>query len=646
MSILMFFGGGVLLATCFIHLIPEVRENLNHYFEHQNALALSSVDILSAEAALDATPSAELFPTSNHPHHRHHHNHHDHHDDEEEEEDHDHHNHHHGNEGHPHLLNHPHNHSIHDDDHDHNHNDHNSTADGRRRLDEGHSHEGSSLKEYPSLNHRSAAGNNKNNSSSSIGASDEGHREHNHPSSHQGHPVSNNPSSPLTPSSGNNSIPHQDHPRSEALHSPIHSDDDHSHHNNNHNHSPPSSFLHQPPPSSSQGEESHRHGSGQHSHGLPYVELCVCGGFFVIYLLEEIVHSFIGHHDHDSKHHEEGEDHSTSTSSEDLSCSDDTSSNVSYTSVRKSSLPHPHHNHNHSLSISVVDLNSHHNHNIHSTRVGEGGYENYAIDLKSDDVLPIHQRPLPATPETPESVSVSPTGNHHIGGVHPLYGRESSTVALVPPSPPATSPLEVVVVDNPLKKVKSSMTISSTNTTTTRNTASDSNSNNHKATTSLRFLQGVVVILAFSAHSIFDGVAIGLQEESSRIWTMFFAICSHKLVVALAVGMELYEKTRSLPMTAVLMTVFSSMSPLGIFLVILTESKVSGNDSPVIILLQAVATGTILYIVFFEVLQRDRHPSSSDPDAKHPPKFFGLLLYLSMVVGFGVMFLLTMYVVH
>lgn len=37
MKMLMFLGGGVLLATCFIHLMPEVRENLHHYLERQEA---------------------------------------------------------------------------------------------------------------------------------------------------------------------------------------------------------------------------------------------------------------------------------------------------------------------------------------------------------------------------------------------------------------------------------------------------------------------------------------------------------------------------------------------------------------------------------------------------------------------------------
>lgn len=37
LQIFMFFGGGVLLATCFCHLIPEVKENFEKYLEkHSN----------------------------------------------------------------------------------------------------------------------------------------------------------------------------------------------------------------------------------------------------------------------------------------------------------------------------------------------------------------------------------------------------------------------------------------------------------------------------------------------------------------------------------------------------------------------------------------------------------------------------------
>ena len=86
------------------------------------------------------------------------------------------------------------------------------------------------------------------------------------------------------------------------------------------------------------------------------------------------------------------------------------------------------------------------------------------------------------------------------------------------------------------------------------------------------------------------------------------------------------------------MTLFSSMSPLGIVIVVLTESRISGNDSPVIILLSAVATGTILYIVFFEILQRSHK--------EREPKCFGLLLIVCMLTGFAAMTCLTLYIQH
>lgn len=100
----------------------------------------------------------------------------------------------------------------------------------------------------------------------------------------------------------------------------------------------------------------------------------------------------------------------------------------------------------------------------------------------------------------------------------------------------------------------------------------------------------------------------------------------------------MFEKTQSLLMTCGLMSMFSAMSPLGILLVVVTDTRISGTDSPVIILLSAVSTGTILYIVFFEILQRER--------TKDTPKLFGLLLYLSMVAGFGMMFYVTLFIAH
>lgn len=100
--------------------------------------------------------------------------------------------------------------------------------------------------------------------------------------------------------------------------------------------------------------------------------------------------------------------------------------------------------------------------------------------------------------------------------------------------------------------------------------------------------------------------------------------------------MELFDKTdQSVILTTILMSIFAIMSPIGIMIVIITHQSVKEEDSPIMILLSAVATGTILYIVFFEVLQRQ--------DKDREPRFFGILLYVCMLIGFALMFCLTVF---
>ncbi|XP_053207960.1 zinc transporter ZIP1-like [Panonychus citri] len=145
-----------------------------------------------------------------------------------------------------------------------------------------------------------------------------------------------------------------------------------------------------------------------------------------------------------------------------------------------------------------------------------------------------------------------------------------------------------------------------------------------------RFLRGLIIVVAFLAHSIFDGIAIGLQSTATSVWTMFFAICLHKLVVVFAIGFELFEKTRSLILTSIHMTIFAAMSPLGIFLSIVIEQGLSEDGSLPLILLNAVATGGILYIVFLEILQADRCPEIN-----------GLIQLVALMSGFILMTLIT-----
>ena len=148
------------------------------------------------------------------------------------------------------------------------------------------------------------------------------------------------------------------------------------------------------------------------------------------------------------------------------------------------------------------------------------------------------------------------------------------------------------------------------------------------------FMKGLVIIIAFSVHSIFDGLAIGLQSTASGIWTMLFAISTHKLVIAFVVSIELYEQSKRISIVIINMALFSIMSPIGILIVIIAEGSIknSSQSSPAIIILNALAIGTILYIVFFEILQKTNI------------NLTGLIQFSSMVFGFAIMFVITIFI--
>ena len=148
----------------------------------------------------------------------------------------------------------------------------------------------------------------------------------------------------------------------------------------------------------------------------------------------------------------------------------------------------------------------------------------------------------------------------------------------------------------------------------------------------MRFLHGLVIIGSFSIHSIFDGISIGVRAESTEIWTMFIAIASHKLIIALIIGVEVYEKCRNHLLVVFHMTLFSIMSPIGILTVLLTERSLDTHSevNPIVILLSAIASGTILYIVFFEILQKDR-----------VSKLSPIIQFIAMFIGYGLMFMIT-----
>ncbi len=131
-------------------------------------------------------------------------------------------------------------------------------------------------------------------------------------------------------------------------------------------------------------------------------------------------------------------------------------------------------------------------------------------------------------------------------------------------------------------------------------------------------LRGFLVILALSLHAVFEGIALGLASNEKSVWFIFFAIASHKYVISFCVGMQFVTSGVRPAVSVLYVSTFAFISPLGAAvglamsgaspeLAALDPMQAEASlQNAVVTVLQGLATGTLLYVVFFEVIEKER----------------------------------------
>lgn len=154
------------------------------------------------------------------------------------------------------------------------------------------------------------------------------------------------------------------------------------------------------------------------------------------------------------------------------------------------------------------------------------------------------------------------------------------------------------------------------------------NHHQHGAMMQNTSVQGLLTVLALSFHAIFEGLAVGLEPSTSSVAYLAAAIATHKLVISFCVGMELYVAGASTKTTLGYLSIFSMVTPIGIAVGLVLDhfKNDSENLGPTPTILQGMAAGTLLYVVFFEVLARERANEKS-----------GLLQLVAIIIGFTLM---------
>ncbi|XP_040899600.1 zinc transporter ZIP1-like [Toxotes jaculatrix] len=142
-------------------------------------------------------------------------------------------------------------------------------------------------------------------------------------------------------------------------------------------------------------------------------------------------------------------------------------------------------------------------------------------------------------------------------------------------------------------------------------------------------LRAFILVFSLSLHSVFEGLAVGLQEEGKEVLEICLALMIHKSIISFSLAFKLCQTRLRRSVVAGCLLLFAVMSPLGIGLGIgLTETKAHPQHQLARCTLEGLAAGTFIYITFMEIL-----PHELSSPRHRIPKVAMLLVGFAVVTG-------------
>ncbi|KAG8594459.1 hypothetical protein GDO81_001213 [Engystomops pustulosus] len=139
------------------------------------------------------------------------------------------------------------------------------------------------------------------------------------------------------------------------------------------------------------------------------------------------------------------------------------------------------------------------------------------------------------------------------------------------------------------------------------------------------------LVFALSAHSVFEGLALGLQEQGDELLSLFIGVVIHETLVAVALGVSMAKINILLRDAAKMAVLVSIMIPIGIAIGMAIQSAQNLASGIASALLQGIAGGTFLFVAFFEILAKEL-------EDKHDRLLKVLFLVLGYTVLAGLVF--------
>ncbi|XP_068778630.1 zinc transporter ZIP1 isoform X1 [Struthio camelus] len=118
-------------------------------------------------------------------------------------------------------------------------------------------------------------------------------------------------------------------------------------------------------------------------------------------------------------------------------------------------------------------------------------------------------------------------------------------------------------------------------------------------------VRSFLLVFSLSLHSVFEGLAVGLQEAEAKVLEICLALLIHKCVVAFSLALKLLQGRLRPRAVAACLLLFALMSPLGIGLGVAVTAGAGALQRLWRSVLEGLAAGTFVYITFLEILPHE-----------------------------------------
>lgn len=118
--------------------------------------------------------------------------------------------------------------------------------------------------------------------------------------------------------------------------------------------------------------------------------------------------------------------------------------------------------------------------------------------------------------------------------------------------------------------------------------------------------RALILLLSLSFHSVFEGLAVGLQLTVASTVQLCLAVLAHKGIVVFGVGLRLVQVGTESRWAMLSILSLALMSPLGLAVGLAVpqgDSKAGQGLAQAV--LEGMAAGTFLYVTFLEILPRE-----------------------------------------